>query len=67
MMKALNKLNKFSGDEDAKRALKTILRHGFRMCRIDVWKPVLGKKTVHVGESLDVAGDEIRKYLINII
>ena len=42
-------------------AIKAALRNAFGMRRIDAWKAALGKR-VHVGEPLDVAGDEIKKY-----
>ena len=41
-------------------AIKATLRNAFGMRRIDAWKTALGRK-IHIGESLDVAGDKIKK------
>lgn len=42
-------------------AIKGALRNAFGLRRIDAWRAALSKK-IHVGDSLDVAGDEIKKF-----
>ena len=50
-------------DEDKQdaAAIKGALRNAFGLRRIDAWKAALSKR-VCIGESLDVAGDEIKKF-----
>lgn len=52
--------NLSDADKRDAAAIKAALRNAFGLRRIDAWRVVLGKK-ICIGESLDVAGEEIRK------
>ena len=48
-------------DKKDAAAIKSALRNAFGLKRIDAWRAAISKK-ICVGESLDVAGEEIKKF-----